>query len=242
MSERREDQGRGEQAGGRRGVVRALRLGGEILIAGAIVVALWQAVVIVFAPPPFMLPAPRAVATTLVTRFGFLGGQALVTFTEIILGLACGVVLGTLSGLLVGGSPRLSRVVTPILVVSQTLPVFAIAPLLVLWFGFGLASKVVMATIIIYFPITSAFADGLRRTDPGLLDLARLWRAGRWQTLMLIRMPAALPGLVSGIRVAAVFAPIGAVVGEWVGARRGSASSCCSRTLGCRPTCCSPRW
>src|SRR5690606_5993847 len=95
------------------------------------------------------------------------------------------------------------------------------APLLVLWFGFGLASKIVMATLLIFFPITSAFADGLNRTDAGLLDLARLWRASRLEALHLIRIPAALPALVSGLRVAVVFVPIGAVIGEWVGASRG---------------------
>ncbi len=200
---------------------RPLRLAGELLLAFAVVVAVWQAAVVVFAPPPFMLPPPFRVAATFVAKFSFLGGEALITLAEIGLGLICGLVLGVATGLLVGGVPALSRVLTPVLVVSQTLPVFAIAPLLVLWFGFGLASKVVMATLIIYFPITSAFADGLARTDEGLLDLARLWRAGRFRTLMLIRLPAALPGLVSGIRVAAVFAPIGAVVGEWVGASRG---------------------
>ena len=107
------------------------------------------------------------------------------------------------------------------MVVSQALPVFAIAPLLVLWFGFGLSSKIVMASLIIFFPVTSAFYDGLRRTDPDLLDYAKLVRATPWQTLMLIRVPAALPALGSGLRVAAVFAPIGAIVGEWVGSSQG---------------------
>ncbi|SON57124.1 putative aliphatic sulfonates transport permease protein SsuC [Hartmannibacter diazotrophicus] len=209
----------GHDAGKRFG--RIARTAAEIVLAIAIVGAVWQAVIVIFAPPPFMLPPPLRVVTMLVERFGFLGGQAAITFLEILLGLVFGILLGTVTGLVVGGIPSVARVLTPILVVSQTLPVFAIAPLLVLWFGFGLASKVVMATIIIYFPITSAFADGLRRTDPGLLDLAHLWRASRWQTLALIMVPAALPALVSGIRVAAVFAPIGAVVGEWVGASQG---------------------
>lgn len=199
----------------------ALRLAAEVILAVAVVAAIWQAAILLLAPPPFMLPAPLRVLSVLVDRAGFLFGQAAITLTEIVLGLCLGTIFGVASGLAVGGSPRVGRVLMPLLVVSQTLPVFAIAPLLVLWFGFGLASKVVMATIIIYFPITSAFADGLRRTDAGLLDLATLYRAGPWQTLRLVRLPSALPGLVSGLRVAAVFAPIGAVVGEWVGASRG---------------------
>jgi putative hydroxymethylpyrimidine transport system permease protein len=99
--------------------------------------------------------------------------------------------------------------------------VFALAPLLVLWLGYGLGSKVAMATLIIYFPVASAFLDGLRRTEPGWLDQARVMNAGRLATLWHLRLPAALPALASGLRVAAAVAPIGAVVGEWVGSSAG---------------------
>ena len=109
----------------------------------------------------------------------------------------------------------------PLMVVSQALPVFAIAPLLVLWFGFGLASKIVMATIAIFFPVASAYNDGLARTDRNLLDLARLYGASHVQQVALLRVPAALPALITGIRLAAVYAPIGALIGEWVGASSG---------------------
>ena len=113
------------------------------------------------------------------------------------------------------------RWLLPVVVVSQAIPVFALAPLLVLWLGYGMASKVAMAVLIIYFPVTAAFFDGLRRTDPGWLDLARTMGAGRWAILCRIRLPAALPALASGLRVAAAVAPIGAVIGEWVGASAG---------------------
>ena len=103
---------------------------------------------------------------------------------------------------------------------------FALAPVLVLWLGYGLASKVMMASLIIFFPVTATFLDGLRRTDPGRLDLAHTMTAGqstshRWTILRHIRIPAALPTLASGLRVAAAVAPIGAVVGEWVGSSAG---------------------
>lgn len=109
----------------------------------------------------------------------------------------------------------------PLVVASQALPVFAIAPLLVLWFGLGLGSKIAMATLIIYFPVASALNDGLRRADGHLIDLARLYRATPWETLIHFRLPAALPSLATGLRVAATVAPIGAIVGEWVGASGG---------------------
>jgi putative hydroxymethylpyrimidine transport system permease protein len=129
--------------------------------------------------------------------------------------------VGIATALAMAQIPWLMRVLRPVLVVSQALPVFAIAPLLVIWFGFGLASKVVMAGLIINFPVAVAFLDGLRRTDEGLIDIGRLYRASRLETLMLIRVPFALPWLATGLRVAATVAPIGAVVGEWVGASAG---------------------
>ncbi|CAN0578576.1 unnamed protein product [Laminaria digitata] len=109
----------------------------------------------------------------------------------------------------------------PVLVVSQAVPVFALAPVLVLWFGYGIAPKVAMATLIIYFPVTAAFYDGLRRTEAGWVDLARTMGASKATILRQIRLPAALPAFASGVRVAAAVAPIGAVVGEWVGSSAG---------------------
>ncbi|TOK15413.1 ABC transporter permease, partial [Vibrio parahaemolyticus] len=115
----------------------------------------------------------------------------------------------------------LKRWLLPILIASQAIPVFAIAPVLMLWLGYGIASKVVMAAIIIFFPVTTCCYDGLRNTPTGYLDLAKTMGASKWQLLRHIQLPAALPTLASGIRVAVVIAPIGAVVGEWVGSSEG---------------------
>jgi putative hydroxymethylpyrimidine transport system permease protein len=109
----------------------------------------------------------------------------------------------------------------PLLLISQAIPVFALAPLLVLWFGFGMSSKVVMAVLVIFFPITAAFYDGLRRTDIGWLELARTMDASPWAILRHVRLMAALPAFGAGLRVAAAVAPIGAIIGEWVGASAG---------------------
>ena len=109
----------------------------------------------------------------------------------------------------------------PMLVVSQAIPVYAIAPILVLWLGFDLAPKVVMSTIIIFFPVTTAFYDGLRQTKKGYLDIAKTMGANNITTLFKVRCRSALPALGSGLRVAAAFAPISAIVGEWVGASAG---------------------
>jgi putative hydroxymethylpyrimidine transport system permease protein len=189
------------------------------VVAGVLVV--WQGVVWLTGVPPLLLPPPTAVAETLVASAPLLLDQAVITLSEILLGLLGGVVIGGASALLMAMVPPVQPWLLPILVLGQTIPVFALAPLLVLWFGYGLASKVVMAILIIYFPITAALFDGLRRTEPGWLDLARTMGATRWRMLSRVRLPAALPTFGSGLRIATAVAPIGAVVGEWVGSSAG---------------------
>jgi putative hydroxymethylpyrimidine transport system permease protein len=158
---------------------------------------------------------------TLVARRAFLAGHAWITTYEILLGLFFGTAAGIATAIGVASFPRLGRAVWPVVLVFQALPVFAIAPLLVVWFGFGLASKIVMTSLIIFFPVASAFGDGLRRTDPDILDACRVDGSSHWRTLFHVRLPLALPALVSGLRVAAPLAPLGAIVGEWVGASGG---------------------
>ncbi len=184
-------------------------------------VAIWWLAHRAFAPPDYIFPGPGAVFAAIFEQWRFLAYHAGITLMEMVLGLIAGTVLGVATALTITAVRPARHVVLPLLVASQALPVFAIAPLLVIWLGFGLASKIAMATLIIYFPVASAFYDGLRRTEPHLLDLARLYRAGPLATTALIRVPAALPALASGLRVAATVAPIGAVVGEWVGAAAG---------------------
>jgi putative hydroxymethylpyrimidine transport system permease protein len=181
----------------------------------------WQALVWLTGVESFILPGPGRVAVALVERWPSLLGHAGITIVEILLGLAIGVVLGCASAIVISALRPARRWLLPVLVVSQAIPVFALAPILVLWLGYGLASKVAMATLIIYFPVTAAFFDGLRRTDPGWLDLARTMGGSRPAVLLHLRIPAALPALTSGLRVATAVAPIGAIVGEWVGSSGG---------------------
>jgi putative hydroxymethylpyrimidine transport system permease protein len=182
---------------------------------------LWDGFVRVTEVPSFLLPSPWRVAEALAARFDIIAGHALVTGAEILLGLGLGALLGCAAALALAAWRGARRWLLPVLLVSQAVPVFAIAPLLTLWLGFGMASKVAMATVIIFFPVATAFYDGLRRTEPGLVDLSRTMGAGGGAVLWRVRVPAALPALASGLRVAAAVAPIGAVVGEWVGASAG---------------------
>ena len=194
---------------------------GLITVAGVLLV--WQAIVLIGELPPYILPAPGAVLLSLGRNAGALLGHAGVTALEIVLGMLLGTLLGSGTALVLGYSQRARRWLLPMLIASQAIPVFAIAPLLVLWLGYGMASKIAMTVLIIYFPVTANFYDGLRHVPPGWLDLARVMMVEprRWAVLRHIALPAALPALASGLRVAAAVAPIGAVLGEWVGASAG---------------------
>lgn len=191
------------------------------LVVAAGLVALWEAVRQMFALPAFILPGPVAVAQVWVERLPLILANTWPTLVEILAGLVLGTLLGAGSALTMALFRPVQRWLMPVLVVSQAVPVFALAPLLALWFGYGIASKIAMATLIIFFPVTAALFDGLRRTDPGWIDLARTMGASRWTLLRHVRLPAALPAFASGLRVAAAVAPIGAVVGEWIGASHG---------------------
>ena len=191
-----------------------------LLVAAGLLLA-WDLLVRLTGVPAFILPAPLAVGSALVARAGLILPHAAATLAEILLGMVIGSIGGVALAMLLGAFRGARPWVLPVLVVSQALPVFALAPLLVLWLGYGMASKVAMAVLIIFFPVTAAFYDGLRRTEAGWIEMARTMGAGSHTILWQIRMPAALPALASGLRVAAAVAPIGAVVGEWVGSSRG---------------------
>ena len=203
-------------AGGARGIgIRSL----ASVVLGVFLA--WQLVVWLSGVPPFILPAPLAVLRTLLAQAGLLVSHAAVTTIEILAGLLLGTVLGIASAVLLVSVRGARRWALPLMVISQSLPVFALAPILTLWLGYGMGSKIAMATLIIYFPVVAATFDGLRHTPDALLDLAATLDAGTFSTLVHIRLPAALPSIASGTRVAASVAPIGAVVGEWVGSSRG---------------------
>lgn len=197
--------------------MNALRL---LLIAAGLVFG-WQVIIWLSGVPEYILPSPARVAVAVVGHFNHLWPHALTTIGEVMAGLVLGALLGATSALLMIAFGPVRRWLLPVLVVSQAIPVFALAPMLILWLGYGAGSKVAMAILIIFFPVTATFYDGLRNTEPEWLELARLMGAKPFAILRHIRMPAAMPAFASGMRVAAAVAPIGAVVGEWVGASRG---------------------
>ena len=191
------------------------------LITAIGLLAGWEGLVWATGVPVYILPPPSRVALALVERFDLLLGEAAWTAAEMVMGLALGLILGAALAVIFAASMGWRRWALPLVIVSQAIPVIAIAPLLVLWLGYGMASKVAMAALVIFFPVVSALYDGLRRTEPGWIDLARTMEASPRATLLQIRLPAALPAFASGARIAAAVAPIGAVIGEWVGASAG---------------------
>jgi putative hydroxymethylpyrimidine transport system permease protein len=171
--------------------------------------------------PSFLLPAPQAVLEALWLHRQLLWHHALYTLAEIVLALLLGVGAGVTLAVLMAASSLLRRVLFPLITASQAIPVFALAPLLVLWLGFGIASKVVVAALILFFPLCLSLFDGLCRTPVGWLELAQTSTPSRFRIFWRVRWPAALPQFFSGLQMAVVLAPIGVVIGEWVGASEG---------------------
>jgi NitT/TauT family transport system permease protein len=186
-------------------------------------VLFWYLVTRITDLPAFILPPPDLVWTRFwqVVGDGSLLRNALVTMIEVLAGLALGAGVATILGYLLARSLTFERLLSPYIVASQAVPVVAIAPLLVIWFGPGLASKVLICALIVFFPVLINTVVGLRSVPEELHDLMRSLQATRWQTMRYLEIPAALPVLLGGLRIGATLAVIGAVVGEFVGADRG---------------------
>jgi len=191
-----------------------------VLIAS---LGLWALFVRVTGYPAFILPGPERVWKSFLALAadGTLGRHTVTTLSEVLAGLAVGMVVAFVLGYLLSRSRMVERLVAPYIVASQSIPIVAIAPLLVIWFPSGATSKVIVSALIVFFPILISCIAGLRSAEPDLLDLMRSLEATRWQTFTKLELPAAMPMLVSGLKVGATLSVIGAVVGEFVGADRG---------------------
>ncbi|GAB4562916.1 MAG: ABC transporter permease [Anaerolineae bacterium] len=192
-----------------------------LVLAGMI--GLWELIVRLGDYPPFILPAPGRVWAKflIVASDGTLWHHMQFTLLEIAAGLALGLSTATVIGYGLAKSTFLERLLSPYIVASQSIPVVAIAPLLLIWFGFGLLPKVLICALTIFFPMLVNTIVGIRSVEPDLIALMRSLRASRWQMFKYLEVPAALPVLFGGLKVAVTLAVIGAVVGEFVGSDRG---------------------
>ena len=183
----------------------------------------WEWVVRAWAIPEFLVPAPSTVAGALArgVRSGLYVANFWVTLCEALLGFVIAAVAGTVLGAVIAQFRVMEQTFYPYLVALQTLPKIAIAPLIIVWFGFGISSKVIVAATVAFFPVLVNVIVGLKTIDPAKLDLMRSLRASRWQTFRLVTFPNALPFVFAGLDIAIVFSVLGAIVGEFVGAQKG---------------------
>jgi NitT/TauT family transport system permease protein len=202
---------------------RLVDIAWPVALSLVVFVVMWQAIVYVSGLPSFVLPGPWTVFERFVRAWsdGTMWPHVAQTLVEILLGFAIGASIALAVGVLLARSRLAERLLSPYLVAAQATPVLALAPLIVLWFGNGLSSKLVITTLIVFFPVAVATMVGIRGVDPRLLEMARSFRATPWQTIARVEVPAALPAILGGMRVGVTLAVIGAIVGEWAGGEKG---------------------
>ena len=202
---------------------RIVRDAGPVLVAAIVFVVVWQAIVLIGDYPPYILPGPAVVADRFVSGWaeGTIGPHFWTTLQEVLLGLAVGGTAGLLTGILLARSRLAARMLSPYIVAAQATPILALAPLIALWFGTGLSSRVFICALICYFPIAVGTMVGIRSVDPKLIELGRSFRASRRQRLTRIEVPSALPQILGGLRVGVTLAVVGAIVAEWAGGDSG---------------------
>jgi NitT/TauT family transport system permease protein len=186
-----------------------------------LVVVLWDVTIRVFKIPPYQIPAPADVIRALWVERTRLLTEAVPTTTATLAGFALAAVFGIGMAMLIAGSRTIESYVYPLLVFSQSIPKVAIAPLFVVWFGFGLVPKVISAFLLGFFPVVVAGVQGFKSVDQDMRDLARSMKASRWQTFQMVSFPHAMPAIFAGLKVSVTLAVVGAVVGEFVGANSG---------------------
>lgn len=196
----------------------------KILIAflfSAALLLLWELAVWLFQIPSYILPSPQRIIIALLTEFPTLLHHAITTLEETLLGLLFAVICGVLLAILLDLFPLLQSALSPILVFSQTVPVIVLAPLFIIYFGFGMLPKILIVVLMCFFPITINFSKGLAQVDIRQIHLIQSMGAKKWQVYWFVKIPAAIPALFSGLTIAATYSVSGAVVGEWLSSDRG---------------------
>jgi len=203
---------------------RLRRLTGHWGPAALIVLGLlgiWESYVRLWAVPKWLLPAPSVIAMTLIGSRALLLDHTLVTLLEVVVGFGLSLLCGVLLACGIATSQTLERALYPFVIASQMVPIIVIAPLLLIWVGYGLTPKIIVVALTAFFPIVVNMADGLKSADPDAVNLLRTMGASRWQIFVKVQVPTSLPFLFSGLRVAMAVSVIGAVIGEWVGSSQG---------------------
>ena len=185
------------------------------------VLVVWELATWYWRIPEWLLPPPSGIALAAFASRSIMAPHIQQTLLETGVGLVLALATGLSLAVIVDVSTVLRRAVYPLLVASQTIPIIAIAPLLVIWLGYGILPKIIIVALVCFFPIVVSTADGLRSVDPDLVALLRTMGATRSQMFLKVRLPSALPSFFSGLKIAITYSVIGAIIGEWVGASRG---------------------
>lgn len=190
-------------------------------VSFAAVLLLWELLVYLLKTPDYLIPAPTAVYRAFIESFPILLDHTLATLLEVLLGFSAALILSVGLSLLMARFKPLYRILWPYMVISQTIPLYVLAPLFMVWFGFGILPKVLIVLLVCFFPITAGFVQGLVSTEPELDELLVVMRATPAQILWKIRVPQALPQFFAGLKIAAAYSITGAVLSEWAGAQKG---------------------
>ena len=184
-------------------------------------ILVWEFLVWVNNVPAYRLPAPSAIFSEFIDSFGLLMYHAATTLIEASAGFVLGVLLAVCFSVAMSMVKPVKQMFYPFMIVSQTIPLVVLAPLLAIWFGFGIIPKIIMSVIVVFFPVTVSLTEGLETYDTDLVDLMKVLKASKWQIYKTVRIPGALPAFFAGMKISAAYCVMGAVISEWTGASRG---------------------
>jgi ABC-type nitrate/sulfonate/bicarbonate transport system permease component len=186
-----------------------------------VLLSIWEAISRFEVFPPFILPSPSSILVSLVTNFTSMQYDILITLYEALTGFIIAIILSVLIAVAMDSIIGFKKTIYPVLIISQTIPIIIIAPLFIIWFGYGYAPKIIIVTLICFFPITISLLQGLVAVDKEQIDLLKSMGAGKFQIYKFVKIPSAMPGFFSGLKIAATYSIMGATIGEWVGGKSG---------------------
>lgn len=184
-------------------------------------IIIWEIIIKLYKVPEHILPAPSAIINALIENWEILWINTRTTIIEATAGFVIAIIFGVIIAVIMNNSKLMKDILYPILVLSQTVPIIALAPLFMIWFGFGIVTKIVIVIVVCFFPITVSVVEGLETVDKDLINLMKVMKANSWQIFTKVQLPSVLPSFFSGLKIAATYSILGAVIGEWIGAKNG---------------------
>src|SRR5450830_1342405 len=184
-------------------------------------IAIWEIISRTGSVPSYILLAPSMIIYSLFSNFSLMGRHILVTVYETLVGFIISVFLGIIIAIIMDGLPFVKKVIYPLLITTQTIPIITLAPLFIIWFGYGYLPKIIIVILICFFPISISLLQGLGSVDIELINLLKSMGASKYQIYKIVKLPASLPSLFSGLKIAATYSIMGATIGEWVGGKDG---------------------